>query len=147
MPVSSRRGSDDRYSRHCQVTIERQEALWLVFARPRDGYDLSRFGMSRARSRLWYRRCGLEDEARGVAADVRLMGLTVWVKYEADLPIRSPRLVERSRKREFEAYKTTFRAEPAAVAVALPPDRDRSSGRRSYAEHRYVGTQAESRDK
>lgn len=129
------------------MTIEQQDALWLVFARPREGYDLSRFGMSRARSRLWYRRCGREEDAQGVAAELQLMGLTAWVKYEADLPIRPSRLVEQSRKREFENYKTTFRAEPAALAVALPPDRDRSSGRRSYAEHRYVGTQAESRDK
>jgi hypothetical protein len=103
---------------------------------------------SRAKSGIFYRHFALEHQARAVLDWlIDRKNIKAWIAYEADLPKRESHALRREREREFSDYKTSFRKPVPAISIALDPNRDRSSGRRTYASYYAdVGTQAESRD-
>jgi hypothetical protein len=104
------------------------EAMWLVFAKGRA--PSYRLGMTKAPSGTWWRKVATEKDAIDLVARLKTSGMVkVWYRYELDLPERSQPI--RGDDRDFARYKKAFK-QPTTIAIALDPERDRSSGRPGY---------------
>ena len=92
--------------------------------------------MSRSRSGLWWRKTATEAVAIEVVTRLRTAGLDAWHKYEADMPVRETRAQKRAREQNFREHQRDSKPALKAPVITLDPNRDRSSGRRTYAEYR-----------
>jgi hypothetical protein len=114
-----------------QVKQKSAETMWLVFAKQQPPAS---FHLIRANSGIWWGKASTESHALALVTQLHQAGISAWFKYEADMPTRLSKSSAEARNRDFSEYRTNFRNPVPAVEIRLDPNRDRSSGRRNYAQ-------------
>lgn len=109
------------------------DGYWLVLA-----FSEPPLNLRMARSRkgtCWWRRVSLKSQVDAITAILDRTSIRWKAEYTDRASIERSRIVQQVREREFKAYQRELTSAPG-ILIKLDPNRDRSSGRQTYAEYR-----------